>query len=235
MDEQRFEQAMRELGGPPVDPYDALEAVRPLLVGAHRRRAATRASWLAAVAALFIGTGVAVAVGHGANRDRVKVETTDGDHVTTPVTTGASSIIVTAPAVATTAAAIGPTDSSTSVTVQTTPPSEAPTDPPPVATTTPAHPTATAPHQTTPPTVAPTTAPSHATGRFRYETVNGHIDVQVGTDSLVLVAYEALNGATSELKDNGPTRIEVRFHLGGTDSSIRVTLEGGVLTIERKP
>ena len=47
MDERRFEEAMHNLGGPPVDPYDALEAVRPLLAGATRRRAATRASWLA--------------------------------------------------------------------------------------------------------------------------------------------------------------------------------------------
>lgn len=234
MDEQRFEKAMRELGGPPVDPYHALDAVRPLLAGASRRRAATRASWLAAVAALFIGTGVAVAVGHGANRDRVKVETSDGDHVATTLTTNPSSTIVTAPTVATTASATGPTDSATSVDAQTTPPSEAVIEPATVATTSPPHPIVTAPHQTTP-TVAPTTTPAHGTGRFRYETVNGHIDVQVGTDSLVLVAYEALNGATSEVKDNGPNRIEVRFHLVGTDSSIRITLEGGVLTIERKP
>ena len=242
MDEQRFEKAVRDLGGPPIDPLEALEAVRPRLAGAGKRHAAARASLLAALAAVLVAGGVVLAVGN-TGRDRVKVGTSDTANVTTTVTTDASSIIVTKPATSgatnaastDTSATVAEPDRSTSNMTTTA----GAAGPPPTATagrttqlpTTP-RPTAA---QTTEATTATTAPPSFATGVFRYETTNGHIDVDVRADSLRLVSYEALNSATSEIKDNLPTRIEVHFHLGNSDSSIRIRLEGGTLLVERKP
>ena len=104
MDERKFEDALHGLGGPPVDPYAALDQMRPRLVGAGRRRAAARAGWLAAAAALLIGVGVAIALSNG-GRGRVQLDTSDNGHLVTSTTTDASSIIITASPAATTAPA----------------------------------------------------------------------------------------------------------------------------------
>ncbi len=77
-----------------------------------------------------------------------------------------------------------------------------------------------------------TTAPAVPDGQQSFTSVGGSITVVVSGGSISLGNASPAAGFATEVHDNGPTRVEVRFFDGSTEWRIRVEIGPGGLTSE---
>jgi hypothetical protein len=69
-------------------------------------------------------------------------------------------------------------------------------------------------------------------GQQTFTSVGGSITVVISSGSISLGTASPAAGFSSEVHDNGPTRVEVRFSSGDTEWRIRVEVGPGGLTSE---
>jgi hypothetical protein len=185
-----------------TDPDVVLDTMRPRLQQARTRRRASFASAIAGVAVVVVALAFVLGSGGGGNGS---VRTPPASNAPRP----------TAPSTSSTTA---PTGGSAT-------PDTAPDGEQGRAETTPSAPDATPP--TGPPDTTPTTAASifqawvpSPGGSITYDFVDGRI---------ALTGASPAAGFGTEVHDNGPSRVEVRFSDGETQWRIRVDVANGVL------
>jgi hypothetical protein len=81
-------------------------------------------------------------------------------------------------------------------------------------------------------TTSPTTTTTPVASDTPYLSLGGSIVVHSTGSAISLVSSIAVDGYTTEIHDNGPTRVEVRFNNGLTEWRIRVDLVNGALQVE---
>jgi hypothetical protein len=188
-----------------ADPDVVLDAMRPRLQQARTRRRASFASAIAGVAVFVVVLAFVLGGGGGG-----------GGSVRTPPASNSPGTTTPTPSTPSTTAPAGG-----SATPDTVPDGEHEH----AAATTPSVPDATpptTPAETTPPiesTILQKWVPSDG-GSITYDFVDGRIS---------LTGVTAAPGYTSQVQDNSPTRIEVRFSNGQTEWRIRVDVDNGVL------
>lgn len=186
-----------------ADPDAVLDAMRPRLQHARNRRRASFASAIAGVAVLVVVLAFALDGSGG-----------DGSVRVPPATKGPVSTAPTTPTTAPSGGAATPdslpddhgNDETTATVPDATPPTESP---------------------------SVTTAPAE-TSIFQawYPSDGGSITVDLIDGRVSLTSSSPAAGFTDEVRDNGPTRVEVRFSNRATEWRIRVDVVNGELVPE---
>jgi hypothetical protein len=191
-------------GSAGADPDVVLDAMRPRLQRARTRR---RASIAGAVAGTALGAVLLVVLvsGGGAGVNSVH---------TPPASNGPTRTLPTAPPATDAGGSPAPEGTADHHEDSVEVPSSAPA----------------AASPTTSPLAEPTTQPPASDSTYTSD--GGSIVVHFADGAVSLVSSAAAAGYTTEVHDNGPTRVEVRFNNGSTEWRIRVDVVNGALQPE---